>query len=102
MTRPHPAPRAARTTYAVWETTLRCNLNCLHCGSRAGRARPDELLTSEALDVIDELVEVGIDEVTFAGGEPFLRPDWPIRPPGRLREIRRARGSGSPSLPPAT
>ena len=27
---------------AVWEMTLRCNMNCMHCGSRAGKARQDE------------------------------------------------------------
>ena len=32
-----------RPIYAVWEITLRCDLACRHCGSRAGRARPDEL-----------------------------------------------------------
>jgi radical SAM protein with 4Fe4S-binding SPASM domain len=65
-----------RTCYAVWEVTLRCRLDCRHCGSRAGRARPDELSTDEALELLDELVAAGIREVTLAGGEPLLRPDW--------------------------
>ncbi len=34
-----------RPIYAVWEITLRCDLACRHCGSRAGRERPDELTT---------------------------------------------------------
>ncbi|WP_264049602.1 radical SAM/SPASM domain-containing protein [Mycobacterium parmense] len=66
----------ARTAYAVWELTLACNLACSHCGSRAGNARPHELSTSEALDVVDQLAQVGIVEVTLIGGEAFLRPDW--------------------------
>lgn len=65
-----------RGTYAVWELTLACNLACAHCGSRAGRARQQELSTAEALDVVDQLAEVGIEEVTLIGGEAFLRPDW--------------------------
>lgn len=65
-----------RTTYAVWELTLACNLACAHCGSRAGSARQQELSTAEALDVVDQLAEVGILEVTLIGGEAFLRPDW--------------------------
>ena len=69
-------PQAARTTYAVWEITLKCNLACSHCGSRAGSARPDELTTSEALDLVRQLAEVGIREVTLIGGEAYLRPDW--------------------------
>lgn len=30
--------RAAHPHYAVWELTLRCDLACHHCSSRAGRA----------------------------------------------------------------
>ena len=47
-----PVDAMWRPVYAVWEITLRCDLGCRHCGSRAGRARPDELTTAEALDVV--------------------------------------------------
>lgn len=65
-----------RTTYAVWEITLKCNLACSHCGSRAGDERPDELTTEEAFDLVRQMAEVGIGEVSIIGGEAFLRPDW--------------------------
>jgi radical SAM protein with 4Fe4S-binding SPASM domain len=65
-----------RRSYAVWEITLACNLACNHCGSRAGKKRADELSTVEALDVVRQLAEVGIEEVTLIGGEAFLRRDW--------------------------
>ena len=65
-----------RRAYAVWEITLRCNLACAHCGSRAGSARDEELTTSEALDLVAQLADVGISEVTLIGGEAFLRRDW--------------------------
>lgn len=65
-----------RTSYAVWEITLKCNLACSHCGSRAGQAREKELSTEKALDLVQQLAEVGIKEVTLIGGEAFLRPDW--------------------------
>ncbi|MEQ1571527.1 MAG: radical SAM protein [Myxococcota bacterium] len=65
-----------REAYAVWEITLKCNLACSHCGSRAGDARVDELSTAEALDLVHQLAEVGISEVTLIGGEAFLRKDW--------------------------
>lgn len=65
-----------RTSYAVWEITLKCNLACSHCGSRAGDARTEELSTEEALDLVRQMAEVGIKEVTLIGGEAFLRPDW--------------------------
>ncbi len=65
-----------RTSYAVWEITLKCNLACSHCGSRAGHTRAKELSTEEALDLVQQMAEVGIKEVTLIGGEAFLRPDW--------------------------
>lgn len=58
--------------YVVWELTLRCDLACRHCGSRAGRARPDELSTDEALLVVQELAGMGTREVVLIGGEAYL------------------------------
>lgn len=71
-----PGLDAVRPVYAVWELTLRCDLACRHCGSRAGRARPDELSTQEALDMVQQLAELGVREVTIIGGEAYLRDDW--------------------------
>jgi len=68
--------RATRPQYAVWELTLRCDLACKHCSSRAGRSRPDELTTAEALDVVEQLANLGVLEVTLIGGEAYLREDW--------------------------
>jgi nif11-class peptide radical SAM maturase 3 len=65
-----------RISYAVWEITLKCNLACQHCGSRAGHTRANELSTQEALDLVQQMADVGIKEVTLIGGEAFLRPDW--------------------------
>jgi radical SAM protein with 4Fe4S-binding SPASM domain len=71
--------------YAVWEITLRCDLACRHCGSRAGRARPDELTTEGALDLVNQMADLGVKEVTLIGGEAYLRDDWTQI----AREIRR-------------
>ncbi|MCB1619768.1 MAG: radical SAM protein [Thiothrix sp.] len=65
-----------RHCYAVWEITLKCNLACSHCGSRAGDARHEELSTTEALDLVRQMADAGITEVTLIGGEAFLRRDW--------------------------
>ena len=85
-----PESRAAdqvRPIYAVWEITLRCDLACVHCGSRAGRARPDELTTAECLDLVDQMADLGVREVTLIGGEAYLRDDW-------LDIVRALRGRG--------
>jgi len=69
-------PATKGLVYVVWELTLRCDHACDHCGSRAGRAREDELDTTEALDVVRQLAEMGAREVTLIGGEAYLRDDW--------------------------
>lgn len=61
---------------AVWEITLRCDLGCRHCGSRAGRVRKDELNTAQALELVHQLADLGLKEVTLIGGEFYLRDDW--------------------------
>lgn len=63
---------------AVWELTLACDLHCRHCGSRAGKARTDELSLSEARGLCHELAELGCKHVTLSGGEPLLRKDWAL------------------------
>jgi radical SAM protein with 4Fe4S-binding SPASM domain len=82
--RPGQAPLAdevrevdrVRPIYAVWEITLRCDLGCQHCGSRAGHARSDELSSEECLDLVAQMAALGVKEVTLIGGEAYLRPDW--------------------------
>lgn len=76
-----------RPIYAVWEITLACDLACRHCGSRAGKARPDELTPEEALDLVDQMAALDVKEVTIIGGEAYLRDDW-------TDIVRRIRGHG--------
>ena len=58
------------------ELTLACNLRCRHCGSSAGKPRPDELSTAQWIRVFSDLADLGGDEVCILGGEPLVRPDW--------------------------
>lgn len=60
----------------VWEITFACNMRCIHCGTAAGKRRPDELTTDEALKLIDDLKSLGCRHITISGGEPLLRDDW--------------------------
>jgi radical SAM protein with 4Fe4S-binding SPASM domain len=63
------------------ETTFRCNLRCAHCyvsqpaSSRA--AADDELSLARLVRLVDELAEAGCLFLTFSGGEPLLRADFP-------------------------
>jgi radical SAM protein with 4Fe4S-binding SPASM domain len=93
--RPHPPlagetraiDRGDRPVYAVWELTLKCDLACRHCGSRAGAARPDELTLDEALALVRALAELGVREVALIGGEVYLYEGWEEV----VREIRRSK-----------
>ncbi len=60
----------------TWEVTLACNLRCTHCLSSSGVPGEDELSTAEALAVVDEMHKVGLFQINFGGGEPFMRPDF--------------------------
>lgn len=60
----------------VWEITLACCFSCRYCGSRAGKARANELSTEECLGVAKQLSDMGCRRVSMIGGEVFLRKDW--------------------------
>jgi len=62
----------------VWETTLKCNMKCIHCGSSAGQNRRNELTTKEGLKLCEDLNKLGTRLISLMGGEPLLRKDWNI------------------------
>lgn len=63
--------------YLFWECTLRCNLNCLHCGSDCSRDSSFPDMPAEdflkAIDTIRDPAPGFI--VVITGGEPLLRAD---------------------------
>ncbi|MDZ4158822.1 MAG: PqqD family peptide modification chaperone [Anaerolineaceae bacterium] len=54
--------------------TYRCNNDCHHCYNLKPRARR-ELDTSQWIEALDRLWDIGIPHIVFTGGEPTLRPD---------------------------
>ena len=61
----------------VWEVTMGCNMRCGHCGSSCAEPLPDELAPEEALDLCDQIADIGLKWVTLSGGEPLTRRDTP-------------------------
>jgi mycofactocin radical SAM maturase len=60
----------------TWELTYACNLACSHCLSSSGRRDPNELSTSEAKSLIDEIARMQIFYINVGGGEPMIRRDF--------------------------
>lgn len=60
----------------AWEVTRACALACLHCRAEAQPKRdPNELTTDEALNVIDQIRELGDPILVFTGGDPLMHRD---------------------------
>jgi len=87
MTTTTPAPHIV-----AWESTVACNLACVHCRASAQTApAADELTTGEAFGLIDQLAELGRPILVISGGEPLMRPDiFDIAAYGTERGLRMA------------
>ena len=67
---------ARRAPVVVWNVNRRCNMTCPHCYIAAGpRPVKDELSTTEALALLEDLAAAGVHMLIVSGGEPLLRPD---------------------------
>ena len=63
-----------------WESTLRCNLHCLHCGSDcSSNEQTPDMPAEDFLRVIDRSVTPHVDPqnvlIVISGGEPLMRKD---------------------------
>lgn len=66
-------------TYLFWECTLRCNFNCIHCGSDCTRESitPD-MPKEDFLKVLSDIrpyVNPNKTMIVLTGGEPLVRKD---------------------------
>jgi len=60
---------------AGFELTAKCNLDCVHCYAKPGRQHMD-MTTDEFKRIADILVDRGLLDAYFTGGEIFVRPDF--------------------------
>ncbi len=54
------------------ELTHKCNLNCLHCSSDASSSNFLEIGVKDCFRILKEAISMGVEQVAFSGGEPFL------------------------------
>ncbi len=67
---------AIKPRLIAWELTGACNLRCKHCrGSSTEIPDPDELSTTEAFHLIDEIADFASPILILSGGEPLMRDD---------------------------
>jgi len=74
----------------AWESTVACNLACVHCRASAQTTpEPDELTTQEVFGLIDQLADYSQPIFVISGGEPLMRPDiFDIAAYGTQRGLR--------------
>lgn len=56
--------------------THKCNLKCSHCILNAAPTAPDMLDLEAAKQIVLKIVEISPKNLTFSGGEPFIRKDF--------------------------
>lgn len=65
--------------YLFWECTLRCNLNCIHCGSDCHKeSHVPDMVLDDFLNVTNQIKKYcnpNKTTVILTGGEPLLRKD---------------------------
>ena len=61
---------------AHWSITGRCNYRCRHCYMSAPDAKLGELSHNAVMDIVEQLAECGVMNVSITGGEPLIRRDF--------------------------
>lgn len=62
--------------YGWWDVTSACNLRCAHClYKQTDYSSKNDLTTEQALSLADELINIGVVQISLTGGEIFTRPD---------------------------
>lgn len=61
---------------AHWSITGKCNYLCKHCFLSAPNAEHGELPHDTIMDIIRQLAECGVMNVSITGGEPLIRSDF--------------------------
>lgn len=68
--------------YIFWECTLRCNLDCLHCGSDCKKeSMVKDMPVADfikAIDDIKSIVNPNKTMIVFTGGEPLVRNELEV------------------------
>ena len=75
----HNAAKEHKLTYLFWECTLRCTLNCLHCGSDCRQiSSVKDMPIDDFINAVKQIIPI-VDPhktmIVFTGGEALVRKD---------------------------
>ena len=67
-----------------WEITYKCNEACIHCYNPGAahkkgdknKRKTDLISKNETIELLDDLVKIGVFRITLSGGEAFLHKDF--------------------------
>jgi radical SAM protein with 4Fe4S-binding SPASM domain len=68
--------RPSAPFYVQFEITGACNHRCFFCYNNTMHKTAEELNTTEAKIILDQMREAGVFSINFNGGEPLIRPDF--------------------------
>lgn len=60
---------------SIIEITSGCNLRCKTCYVNSSTPGPSEMNTKEIKNVVDQLTDLGVKNISIIGGEPLIRKD---------------------------
>jgi len=86
----------------AWEVTRACNLNCVHCRASSNLGpHSRELDTVKAIEILDQIREVGKPIIILTGGEPLLRKDiFVLADYGTKKGLRMVMGTNGTLITP--
>ncbi len=60
-----------------WDLEYTCNSRCKNCNRWTITSHADQLSHQDSISLIQELAQLGVKNISFAGNEPTLRKDLP-------------------------
>ena len=54
------------------EVTYNCPLSCVHCSSDANPGNQLSMSVDKCIEIINDALSIGIEEIAFSGGEPLI------------------------------
>lgn len=60
----------------AWFITGKCNCKCRHCYMSSSPQKAEEFTHEQCMDIIAQMAECGVQNVSLIGGEPLVRRDF--------------------------